>query len=165
MRPGCLGSCPTVAYITDMSIFIKPFAVVIFASLLPQLALSQDVAQLSVPASEVALTDLLYKNRPIIVFADSPEDPNYIRQMELLTQNTADLIEREVVIITDTTPMPPSDIRQKLRPRGFSLVLIDKDGEVELRKPLPWDTREITHAIDKFPSRRIEVLERSPSGF
>ncbi len=154
-----------MTYINAMSIFIKPFAVLIFASLLPQLALSQDSTLPPVPASEVALADLLYLYRPIVVFADSPNDPNYIRQMELLTLNTADLIEREVIVITDTTPLPPSDIRKKLRPRGFSLVLIDKDGGVELRKPLPWDTREITRAIDKFPSRRIEALERSPSGF
>ena len=51
-------------------------------------------------------------------------------------------------------------IRAKLRPRGFSLVLIDKDGEAKLRKPLPWDVREITHAIDKFPLRRQEILGR-----
>ena len=148
-----------------MSIFIKPFAVVILAALLPQLAFSQGTPLPSVPATEVVLADFLYKNRPIVVFADSPDDPNFIRQIELLAHNAADLIEREVIIITDTTPMPPSDIRQKLRPRGFSLVLIDKDGKIALRKPLPWDTREITHAIDKFPSRRIEILERSPSGF
>jgi hypothetical protein len=43
-------------------------------------------------------------------------------------------------------------------------VLIDKDGEAKLRKPLPWDVREITHAIDKFPLRRQEMRERLPSG-
>lgn len=148
-----------------MSIFIKPFAVLIFASLLPQLAFSETTELPPVPAAQVVLADLLYLSRPIVVFADSPDDPNYIRQMELLTHTPADLIEREVIIITDTTPVPPSDIRQKLRPRGFSLVVIDKDGKIALRKPLPWDVREITHAIDKFPSRRLEMLERLPSGF
>ena len=162
--PRRLGSCPILTYINAMSIFIKPFVVVFIAALLPQLVFSQDTPLPPVPASDVVLADFLYLKRPVVVFADSPNDPNYIRQMELLTHNTADLIEREVIIITDTTPNPPSEIRQKLRPRGFSLVLIDKDGEAELRKPLPWDTREITHAIDKFPSRRIEMLERSPSG-
>ena len=145
--------------------YTKPFAVLIFAALLPQLAVSQQTTLPPVQASDVVLADLLYTNRPIVVFADSPDDPNYIRQMDLLTRNASDLIEREVIIITDTTPLPASEIRQKLRPRGFSLVLIDKDGKIALRKPLPWDTREITHAIDKFPTRRTEMLERSPSGF
>ena len=129
------------------------------------MAFPQQTALPPVPASEVALADLLYLSRPVVVFADSPDDPNYIRQLELLTHNQTDLLDREVVIITDTTPNPPSEIRQKLRPRGFSLVLLDKDGKVVLRKPLPWDVREITRAIDKFPSRRIEMLERLPSGF
>lgn len=148
-----------------MSIFIKPSVVFLLAALLPQMAYPQQTVLPPVPASEVVLADLLYLSRPVVVFADSPDDPNYIRQLELLTHNPTDLLDREVVIITDTTPNPPSEIRQKLRPRGFSLVLLDKDGKVVLRKPLPWDVREITHAIDKFPSRRIEMLERLPSGF
>ena len=56
------------------------------------------------------------------------------------------------------------ELRQKLRPRGFSFVILDKDGRVALRKPLPWGAREISRAIDKFPSRIIEVLERNPAG-
>ena len=43
-------------------------------------------------------------------------------------------------------------------------MILDKDLQPEIRKPLPWDVREITRAIDKFPSRRIEVLERNPAG-
>jgi hypothetical protein len=34
---------------------------------------------------------------------------------------------------------------------------MDKDGEVELRKPAPWDVREITRTIDKMPSRQQEL--------
>ncbi|HBU14399.1 MAG TPA: methylmalonyl-CoA epimerase, partial [Gemmobacter sp.] len=30
------------------------------------------------------------------------------------------------------------------------------------RKPLPWDLREITRAIDKFPLRRQEMLDQHP---
>lgn len=36
-------------------------------------------------------------------------------------------------------------------------MIIDKDGQVKARKPLPWDAREITRAIDKFPLRRQEI--------
>ena len=51
-------------------------------------------------------------------------------------------------------------LRQRLRPRGFMLVLVGKDGVVELRKPLPWTVREITRSIDKMPIRQREVEER-----
>jgi hypothetical protein len=40
------------------------------------------------------------------------------------------------------------------------LVIIGKDGEVELRKPAPWDVREITRSIDKMPLRQQEVQDR-----
>ncbi|NJM81660.1 MAG: DUF4174 domain-containing protein [Tabrizicola sp.] len=100
----------------------------------------------------------------MVVFADSPKDPNYIRQMELLARAYPSLAERDVILITDTDPAARSEWRRKLRPRGFSLVIMDKDLRPVIRKPLPWDVREITHAIDKMPLRRQELLERNPAG-
>jgi Domain of unknown function (DUF4174) len=117
-----------------------------------------------VDAKTVVLADLLYLKRPVVVFADSPQDPNFLRQMEFLADDPAALESRDVVLITDTDPAAMSDVRRKLRPRGFSLVLMDKDGRAVLRKPLPWDLREITRAIDKFPLRRQELLEQNPAG-
>ena len=49
--------------------------------------------------------------------------------------------------------------RRKFRPRGFMLTLIGKDGEVELRKPFPWDVREISRSIDKMPLRQQEIRD------
>jgi Domain of unknown function (DUF4174) len=115
-------------------------------------------------AADVVLADLLYVNRAVIVFADSPQDPNFVRQMELLARDRGDLALRDVLVIVDTDPSVVTDVRKAFRPRGFSLVLMDKDGKAMVRKPLPWDLREITHAIDKSPLRRQEVLERNPSG-
>lgn len=111
-----------------------------------------------VPASEVVLADLLYQKRIVAIFADDPLDPNFLRQMALVAINSADLVERDVIVVFDADPAAATALRTKLRPRGFALVILDKDGKVALRKPLPWDTREISRAIDKFPSRRDEVL-------
>lgn len=102
--------------------------------------------------------------RPVVVFADSPADPAFVRQLELLRANPEALAERDVVVITDSDPAAMSAFRRKFRPRGFSLVMMDKDGVTTLRKPLPWDVREITRAIDKFPIARQEMQERFPSG-
>lgn len=117
-----------------------------------------------VAATDVTLDSLLYLRRPVVVFADSPNDPNYLRQMELLAQNYSALAERDVILVIDTTPTPASEWRHKLRPRGFGLVLMDKDLKPVIRKPLPWEVREIVAAIDKFPLRRQEMLERNPAG-
>ncbi|MGB7262488.1 MAG: DUF4174 domain-containing protein [Albidovulum sp.] len=113
-----------------------------------------------VAAETVTLADLMWLKRPLVVFADSPNDPAYQAQLKYLAEDPGELIKRDVVILTDTDPSTLSDIRRKLRPRGFSLVLLDKDGAVKLRKPLPWRVREITHAIDKFPLRRQEIRDQ-----
>ena len=117
-----------------------------------------------IAAADVVLDELMFLRRPVVVFADSPADPTFIRQMQLIERDLPALDQRDVMVIVDTDPAAKSAIRQKLRPRGFSLVLMEKDLKPVIRKPLPWDVREIVAAIDKFPLRRQEMLERQPSG-
>jgi hypothetical protein len=132
----------------------------------PLSAMAETVATPEGPieASEIVLADLRYVQRAVIVFADSPNDPNFIRQMQLLARDPGALSERDALLIVDTNPDARTEVRLKFRPRGFSLVLMEKDGNAVIRKPLPWELREITNAIDKFPLRRQEVLERNPAG-
>lgn len=111
----------------------------------------------TLPAADVALDDYLWQKRPVVVFADSAEDPAFRTQMEYLARDAQSLEDRDVVVITDTDPAARSTVREKLRPRGFSLVIMEKDGKVALRKPMPWHVREIVRAIDKFPLRRQEI--------
>lgn len=108
---------------------------------------------------EINLNEFKWKKRPVVVFADTSDDPAFAEQMELLRARTEELVLRDVVVITDTDPDARSDLRLKLRPRGFMLVLIGKDGGVKLRKPFPWDVREITRSIDKMPMRQREIRE------
>lgn len=112
-----------------------------------------------IPAPEVMLEEFLWLKRPVVVFADSPNDPAFQTQLRYLAEDPVELIKRDVVIITDTDPAELSEVRRKLRPRGFSMVLLDKDGAVKLRKPLPWSVREIVRAIDKFPLRQQEIRD------
>ncbi|TDL87795.1 DUF4174 domain-containing protein [Meridianimarinicoccus aquatilis] len=102
--------------------------------------------------------------RPVIVFADSTNDPRFIEQINLLDARKDALFERDVVVIADTDPKNPSELRRQLRPRGFSLVLVGKDGQIELRKPAPWDVRELTRAIDKMPLRMQEIRDENRAG-
>lgn len=99
--------------------------------------------------------------RPVVVFAESPADPRFRQQMDLLAARPDDLADRDVIILVDTDPDAQSAWRTRLRPNGFMLVIMGKDGEVELRKPAPWDVREITRTIDKMPLRQQELrIER-----
>lgn len=108
-------------------------------------------------AGEVAPGDFTWTARAVVVFADTPNDPAFREQMRLLQARPQILVERDVVVITDADPAANSVWRQQFHPRGFSLVIFDKDGQVKLRKPFPWDVREISRAIDKFPLRRQEI--------
>ncbi len=161
---------------------MRPIYALVFAAVLPGLASAQaavtdagtgsseavvaDAAPAFGPqaAVDVVFDDQLYIKRPIVVFADSPNDPSFIRQMELLARAYPALQERDVILVTDTDPAARGEWRTKLRPRGFSLVIMDKDLRPVIRKPNPWTVREITAAIDKLPLRRQEVLERNPAG-
>ena len=111
-------------------------------------------------AASLNIDDLMWRARIVVVFADSPNDPAFQQQIAFLEDKAQDLVERDVIIVTDTDPAARSDLRTRLRPRGFSMVLIGKDGEVELRKPSPWDVREISRSIDKMPMRQQEIADR-----
>ena len=39
-------------------------------------------------------------------------------------------------------------------------ILIGKDGQVKLRKPSPWNIREIARVIDKMPIRQQEIARK-----
>lgn len=113
-----------------------------------------------VAADTVNLNDFLWLKRPLLIFADTPADPRFVEQMAYITDRLDVLTSLDVVVITDTDPAARSALRQKLRPRGFGLVLIGKDGVIYLRKPAPWHVREIIRTIDKLPMRQQELRER-----
>lgn len=112
-----------------------------------------------VSGETVDLNEFLWINRPLIVFADTAADPRFIEQMELISERLDVLAERDVIVIVDTDPKANGALRKKMRPRGFMLVLIGKDGTKYLRKPFPWNVREITRVIDKLPMRQQEIRE------
>lgn len=122
-------------------------------------AQEDDAANRPLFVENASLDEYQWIARPVVVFADTPNDPRFIQQMDLLRQRPSDLLRRDVVVITDTDPDARSSVRKRLRPRGFMLAILGKDGEVKLRKPAPWDVREITRSIDKFPLRQQEIRD------
>lgn len=104
-----------------------------------------------------ALEDLLWVARPVVVFADTPNDPRFAQQMEMFTERSEDLAERDVIILTDTDPAAKGPLRLALRPRGFGIVIIDKDGTIAKRLPTLTRSRELISLIDRMPSRRLET--------
>jgi hypothetical protein len=114
----------------------------------------------STGASEVSLPELQWIARAVVVFADSPNDPMFRQQMDLLLAEIDRLVERDVILITDTDPAARNSVRLDLRPRGYALTVVDKDGRVLQRKPEPWSVRELTGSIDRTLLRQQEIEDR-----
>ena len=109
---------------------------------------------------EADLSRFLWVNRLVIVFAEAENDPRFMEQIELLAERPQDLLARDVKIVLDSDPTANNALRTLFRPRGFMLMLVGKDGQVYLRKPLPWTVREISRSIDKLPQRQQEMRDR-----
>ncbi len=127
----------------------------VLALVMAGLALARPVA-----AEEDPLAAYLWEKRPVVVFADSPRDPRFRRQIEFLSRDRAALDERDVVVLTDTDPRADGPLRRALRPHGFMLVVIAKDGTIAWRKPDPRPLREIVRVIDNMPLRLQEIEDR-----
>lgn len=135
------------------------FAVFAALAAVAQEANQSPADDLIVSADEVALDEFRWVKRPLVVFADTPNDPRFNEQMEYLRDGMSALRARDVIVITDTDPAALTSVRQTLRPRGFALVLVGKDGSIQLRKPTPWSIRELTRSIDKLPARLQELRD------
>ncbi len=126
----------------------------VFAAFAATATVAQDadedmIDDMIVSAEDVDLDSFRFERRPLLVFADTPNDPSFIEQMENIEDRISALESRDVIVITDTDPGEPSDIRRQFRPRGFGIVLLGKDGSTQLRKTTPWSIRELTRSIDK----------------
>ncbi len=123
-----------------------------------------DEELLFLDAREINVRDFIWERRLIVVMAETPDDPQFTRQLDALREREIEFMARDAVVIFDAHPADASPLRQVLRPRGFMTAIIDKDGEVKARRPALRSGRELINVIDRFPTRRQEVLERMPSG-
>lgn len=121
------------------------------------------LAALPAQAEEDPLADYLWTARPVLIFADSERDPRYARQLAELEREAEALAERDVVIVTDIKPASRSEysaLRRKFRPHGFNILLIGKDGEIKMRRPVVVSADDVTRMIDRMPMRQREMGRR-----
>lgn len=147
---------------------MPPSAILMIALLSAWPAAAQEtvtvVATEAVPTTvpQPTLDELRWVARPLVIFADTPDDPRFVQQMRMLDAEPGPLTDRNVVILTDADPAENGALRQRLRPRDFGVVLIDIDGSVAQRRPVPTSVRELVNLIDRMPSRREETGSRRP---
>jgi hypothetical protein len=169
---------------------MKPIFTLVFALVFPFVASAQatdtamaqgNVASDAAPATDTPLTEMpeglpmldardidvreyIWNSRILVVMADTPADPMFARQLAALREREAEFMLRDVVVVFDAHPNDLSPLREVLRPKGFVTAIIDKDGEVKARRPSYRSGREWMAIIDRFPTRRQELLEQLPAG-
>jgi hypothetical protein len=116
----------------------------------------------------------LWKNRIIVISADNPKHPDYVKQQTLLAEHAFEFNDRDLVsfhLFRDEGYGPDGDPLGKeslifLREQydfdahPFTILLIGKDGTVKRKSSAPLDQAVIYAQIDTMPMRKIEMQRR-----
>ena len=116
----------------------------------------------------------LWKYRPLLLFGNSPDTPEYQDVVAQLNALSDEIIDRDMVIIevfdtglvrVDTKPLPDENA-EKLRKRfsvakgSLTAILIGKDGGQKLRQTDRIDLAAIFALIDTMPMRQREMRNK-----
>jgi hypothetical protein len=121
-----------------------------------------------------SVSAFLWKYRPIVVFAPTADHPIIRRQTSLLKGDSAELVDRKVLLVTVVGKTVSIDGR--LAPRlsadgirtrfGISgdkaaSLLVGKDGGVKLRRGTAIPSSLLFSTIDAMPMRKQEMRQRN----
>jgi len=115
------------------------------------------------------LDQFLWKNRPILIFAETPQSPDYQTQIKILTQNKAALADRDVILLSitqnnvtdlngETYEISAKNLRQEYNAQeGFHVILIGKDGGQKSHEQTVTSLKTFIELIDSMPMRQSEM--------
>ena len=122
------------------------------------------------PGVPTTLAALRYSQRPLLIFAASPDDPQLQIQLRTLQQHAQDVAERDVAVIAlpFRTPSPTASTlteadaeiarhRFNVAPTDFTVILLGKDGGEKLRSRKPLTIDKLRDIIDAMPGRQDEI--------
>ena len=125
------------------------------------------------------LDDHLWKDRVILLFASSPQQPHFQEQLGILTKEAEEVTARELVLYTifpERGQQPGGGALSFTQARGlfhtygitpgagFAFLLIGKDGTEKLRKKEPVSAQELFSLIDSMPMRQAEMRRKRREG-
>jgi hypothetical protein len=123
----------------------------------------------------VDLKQYQWKNRLLLVFAPTREEPSFKALHDSTVARRADVEDRDLVVFellesgpssVDGDPLDPATARQLRNrfgapPGGFSVVLVGKDGGVKLDRQDRTSLEEIFALIDSMPMRQEEMRRQN----
>ena len=119
------------------------------------------------------LKDYRWKNRLILLFAETMKSSEYKEQLQLLKDQLDGLEERDLMVFSffanksgdangnSLLRQDVEKIRKEYNVKSSDqlLILIGKDGGEKLRAPLPTEINKVYGLIDRMPMRRQEMRE------
>jgi hypothetical protein len=109
------------------------------------------------------LDDLRWKKRVVLIYAPEGSEKQLDRQQELLRSHHSEMAARDVtqIVLRNGAENAKLVDRFKLSGRGFTLLLIGKDGGEKLRSHEVVAPERICRLIDSMPMRQEEMRERA----
>jgi len=133
-----------------------------FVLLLPTISFSQD------------LDKHLWKDRLILVLADSYENPKFTKQLREFNTNTDDLQERKLIVYQITPTSYQKGIKKSNTIKNntlytrynssnedFKIILIGLDGGIKLESNKVISSSQIFDQIDQMPMRKQELRTKN----
>jgi len=132
------------------------------------------LAQPSPYSSAASLAAMRDKSRPLLIFypqnpGDRPPAASLRRQQALLKGHEAELKDRDVAIVYIPAPLRDESITAtmwaglrkqfQIDDRGFTVLLLGKDGEEKFRSRVPVTIEKLDALIDAMPMRQQEVRD------
>ena len=108
----------------------------------------------------------IWNKRVIILLADSPDNENFISQMNIFGSQENEMAERDLILISNHSqkiPIPERNLLYEnyvLPGSNFTIVLLGKDGGVKLKRIEPVPADELYALIDSMPMRKRELKDQ-----
>lgn len=152
-----------------------------FGHLLLFFALMSPVQGVNSPMP-VALETMQDHYRPLLVFAPTDRDRDFLRQIHLFATASYEMHRRDVLLVPlNATSEVTSGVilnaldwgkmsaetaastrrRFHIPPHSFTVLLLGKDGGVKLRSHTPITIETLIRTIDSMPMRQQEMRERT----
>ncbi|MEM0990908.1 MAG: DUF4174 domain-containing protein [Pseudomonadota bacterium] len=109
------------------------------------------------PVDAPSLAPFRLEYRPIVIFAD-PDDPRLDQQLDMLEAAEPELIDRDNIVVLDTSP--GSALRDRFSPGEFTVILVGLDGGEKFRSDGVVQPGDLNALIDTMPMRRNELRQR-----
>ena len=127
-------------------------------------------AQITAPGD---LDRYRWKNRLVLLFAETPSNSGYLRQIEQFREQVKGFRERDLVLfhlfdkgtsyagsesqIISESGTKELFLRFEVPPGDFTILLIGKDGSEKLRSDTVLETARLFEVIDAMPMRQREM--------